>query len=215
MKKTLRHVSKHQLSEYIICLACHERLNLAKVTNRNHDIDPQNPKKKRTHPPIPHKQPTMALRSASTRLFATASSVASPLITQRSPLAHPFPLLHQLPSLRKPPQGRRGGRWLSRGQVSIPTRPPIPFSLTYSLSLHSVANMLYNRFADAGKTLADGDIALVDVRLPLPSTLPPPSRLTPAPSSNRAPSCTTTSPDGRWSVPVWPTSEISPNQCPS
>jgi len=27
----------------------------------------------------------------------------------------------------------------------------------------SVANMLYNKFADSGKTLADGDIAIIDV----------------------------------------------------
>lgn len=31
----------------------------------------------------------------------------------------------------------------------------------------SVANMLYNRFADEGRKLTDGDIALVDVRSPL------------------------------------------------
>lgn len=40
----------------------------------------------------------------------------------------------------------------------------------------SVANMLYNRFADEGRTLANGDIALVDVRLCSVPPAPRPSR---------------------------------------
>lgn len=103
----------------------------------------------------------MALRSlASARLFATASYVSLSLLSA----------LSRSGSLPASPPPSRPDLHCSCGSPLSTNHHKVVVVGAGSAGV-SVANMLYNRFADEGRQLTNGDIALVDVRGLLPCFL--------------------------------------------